>query len=71
MISDSALKSKVKVELGVRDLLDRDHVEVKVQDGKVILDGEVMSSHTSDAIAKACWTVEGVSSVDNKLKVGS
>lgn len=68
MFDDSTIKSKIRIELGVRDI-DVDQVDVKVSEGRVTLEGTVDSLDKVDEAEKACMTIEGVISVDNKLEL--
>ncbi|WP_158277882.1 BON domain-containing protein [Pseudosporangium ferrugineum] len=45
------------------------HINLGVQNGVVILDGDVDSEPTRSAAAACAWTVEGVTDVCNALTV--
>ena len=48
---------------------DRGEIEVKADDGIVVLLGEVDSCETKEAIAKAARSVQDVLRIDNQVKV--
>ena len=51
------------------DRVDANEIFVHVEDGKVILTGEVPDFSAKLAASKDAWMIEGVKSVENKLKV--
>lgn len=70
MFDDLTLKSKIRIELGVRDI-SKDTVEVEVKDGRVTLTGTVDAQEKVKEAEKAAISIEGVVGVENKLELES
>ncbi len=66
MFSDNAVAMKLKTELRVRDVPET--VRVEVSDGAAVVKGRVESESKAREIERICWTVEGVTRVENRLK---
>ena len=56
--------------LGHSWFFDPENITVVVQGGKVILTGTVRSDRERRMAAAAAWSHEGVSDVENELRVG-
>ncbi len=66
---DAAITAKVKSALVAEDDVRSLAINVDTSDGRVILEGEVPSAEQSMRIEKLAQAVDGVLSVENKLKV--
>jgi len=69
--STKALGLRVKLELLQKLGTDGLHVEVEATGGKVALAGEVKKRATAELAAEVARQVEGVASVDNRIRVAS
>jgi len=50
--------------------IDEDNVQVRVDDGRVTLEGKVRTVHERKLVERAAWAMARVSSVENRLSVG-
>ncbi len=66
---DAAITAKVKSALVAEDDVRSLAINVDTDDGRVVLEGEVPSAEQSMRIEKLAQNVEGVTAVENKLKV--
>jgi len=67
--SGSELKRRIEEALVRNAETDADRVTVDVDDGKVILDGQVRSWAERDAAERAAWSAPGVTEVVNRITV--
>ncbi len=66
----ASLGLRVQRELLQKLGADSLHVNVQSDGGKLVLSGEVTKRETAELAEEVARTVEGVASVDNKIKVG-
>ena len=66
---DAAITAKVKSALVAEDDVRSLQINVDTEDGRVVLEGEVPTAEQSMRIEKVAQNVDGVTSVENKLKV--
>lgn len=69
VVGDAAITAKVKSALVAEDDVRSLAIHVDTNDGRVILEGNVPSAEQSMRIEKLALAVDGVLSVENKLKV--
>ena len=66
---DAAITAKVKSALVAEDEVRSLEINVDTNEGRVVLEGEVPSAEQSMRIEQLAQAVDGVLSVENKLKV--
>ena len=66
--TDSAITARVKAKIASEAALDNSHISVTTTNGAVTLDGSASSSAAKSVAQAAARSVDGVTSVDNKLK---
>lgn len=66
---DAAITAKVKSALVAEDEVRSLQINVDTNEGRVVLEGEVPSAEQSMRIEQLAQAVDGVLSVENKLKV--
>ena len=66
---DAAITAKVKSALVAEDDVRSLAIDVDTNDGRVVLEGEVPTAEQSMRIEQLAQAVEGVLSVENRLKV--
>ncbi|TFF88455.1 MAG: BON domain-containing protein [Promethearchaeota archaeon] len=67
--TDEEIKKDVVDQLYWDSRVDASKIHVKVNDGKVILDGEVPSYSAKGSASSDAWTISGVNIVENELDV--
>jgi osmotically-inducible protein OsmY len=67
--AESELKRRIEDALVRNAETDADRIEVDVDGGKVILDGQVRSWAERDAAERAAWSAPGVTDVVNRITV--
>lgn len=68
-LNDAWLDGKVETAFALNSHLNPFSIDTDVQDGAVILEGTVESDIDKDLAGEIAKSVEGVTSVDNRLKV--
>jgi len=69
-VKDSVITTKIKAELAAEKLSSLVHVSVDTDDrGKVVLGGTVTSKAAADKAVSIARSVQGVTSVDNQIKI--
>jgi len=68
-ISPSDVKQHIEKALRRSAEVDAGGIQVQVRDGQVVLEGAVHSWHERSTAERAAWSVEGVTSVDDRLRV--
>ncbi|SEM67087.1 BON domain-containing protein [Nitrosomonas marina] len=66
---DSTIYAKISYALNTDPDLEGSEVELKVDDGNVLLTGTVANKHQITKINMLSWMVDGVKDVDNQLNV--
>lgn len=66
---DSTIYARIALGLNTDPDLQGSDVEVKVEDGKVLLTGTVANRHQFTRINMLSWMVDGVKDVDNQVEV--
>ncbi|SEQ78106.1 hyperosmotically inducible protein [Nitrosomonas sp. Nm51] len=66
---DSTIYARISYELNTDPDLEGSDVELKVDDGNVLLTGTVANNHQITKINMLSWMVDGVKEVDNQLSV--
>lgn len=69
MIKDEEIKKEIVDQLWWDERVDASNIKVKVDEGKVALEGEVPSFRSRVAAENGACTILGVNYVDNKLSV--
>lgn len=67
--TDEEIKKDVVDQLYWDSRVDASELNVKVDDGKVMLEGSVLSYTAKGAAPSAAWTINGVNIVENDLEV--
>jgi osmotically-inducible protein OsmY len=70
-ISDTTIWTKIKTKLansGIDNLM-MGSINIKVNEGRVLLTGTIPDKHKIITILKSCWSVNGVKEVINELKI--
>jgi osmotically-inducible protein OsmY len=67
--TDHALKLRVTEQLQAAPDVDADHIGVAVNDGTLVLAGEVESEHEKEAVLRAAFRVEGLRAMADELVV--
>lgn len=70
VVTPSNVQERIEKALERNAHIEADHVKVSVADGKVMLDGSVITWRDREVIERAAWSSPGVSAVENHLKVG-
>jgi osmotically-inducible protein OsmY len=68
-VSTTAVRSKILAALSRQAALDARHIEVKTDDGTVVLTGHAHSRYEAEAAARAAWATPGVRMVENRIEV--
>ncbi|SET10381.1 hyperosmotically inducible protein [Nitrosomonas marina] len=66
---DSTIYARISYALNTDPDLEGSEVELKVDDGNVLLTGTVTNNHQITKINMLSWMVDGVKDVDNQLNV--
>lgn len=64
------IKFRIEEALKRNALIEADGVRVKVEDGKVTLEGRVHTWYERDVLETAVWAAPGVNAVDDRVTVG-
>ncbi len=67
--NDAELKIEVSHKLMLNGEMDAHNIEVEVEEGVVILEGDVSGRHAKRVVEKCLAEVEGIRNVENRLKV--
>ncbi len=67
--SDAAVRAAIEARLEALDDLGGAEIRVRVQDGRVLLQGRVQLLDQSLQAERAAWTTPGVVDLDNELRV--
>jgi len=66
---DAELRAKVEQRLRRANFVEHHDVRVRVEDGRVMLEGSVQADHEKERAGELARAVDGVEAVDNRLLV--
>lgn len=68
-MNDQELKTEISRKLLLNGEMDAHNIEIQVEGGVVILEGDVSGRHAKRIVEKCLSEVEGIRNVENRLKV--
>jgi osmotically-inducible protein OsmY len=68
-VTDEKIKKEVVDQLYWDSRVDASEIDIEVDDGKVLLKGEVPDYGSKASASSGAWTIEGVTTVENDIQV--